>query len=88
VVAKLAGARRSHRAFVVLAEHGDFKVEIGLQLDRLSLLMLLVVTGVGEPYPLYSYGYMNGDRGFARFFASLSLFMFSMLGIVLAIISS
>jgi NADH-quinone oxidoreductase subunit L len=63
---------------------GDFKVEIGLQLDRLSLLMLLVVTGVGSLIHIYSYGYMNGDRGFARFFASLSLFMFSMLGIVLA----
>jgi NADH-quinone oxidoreductase subunit L len=63
---------------------GEFKVDIGLQLDRLSLLMLLVVTGVGSLIHIYSYGYMSEDRGFARFFASMSLFMFSMLGIVLA----
>jgi len=63
---------------------GDFQVEIGLRLDALSLLMLLVVTGVGSLIHIYSYGYMRDDRSMARYFASLSLFMFSMLGIVLA----
>ena len=62
----------------------ELKVHIGLQLDRLSLLMLLVVTGVGGLIHIYSYGYMHGDPGFSRFFACLSLFTFSMLGIVLA----
>jgi NADH-quinone oxidoreductase subunit L len=62
----------------------DFKVDIGLHLDRLSLLMLLVVTGVGGVIHIYSRGYMHGDPGKGRYFASLSLFMFSMLGIVLA----
>ncbi|TAN36945.1 MAG: NADH-quinone oxidoreductase subunit L [Verrucomicrobia bacterium] len=52
--------------------------------DRLSALMLLVVTGVGATIHVYSLGYMRGDAGFARFFGCLSLFMFSMLGIVLA----
>jgi len=63
---------------------GDLKVEIGLRLDPLSLLMLLVVTGVGMMIHIYSYGYMKEDRCMGRYFGSLSLFMFSMLGIVLS----
>src|SRR5437667_1385230 len=46
--------------------------------------MLLVVTGVGGAIHIYSWGYMREDRGFSRYFAGLSLFTFSMLGIVLA----
>jgi NADH-quinone oxidoreductase subunit L len=61
-----------------------FKADIGLRLDHLSLPMLLVVTGVGSLIHIYSWGYMKGDPAFARYFAFLSLFMFSMLGIVLA----
>jgi NADH-quinone oxidoreductase subunit L len=63
---------------------GDFKVSIGLTIDRLSLMMLLIVTGVAALIHIYSYGYMAGDPGFSRFFAGLSLFTFAMLGIVLA----
>ena len=63
---------------------GDLKIELGLRLDPLSLLMLLVVTGVGGAIHIYSRGYMHGDRGLGRYFACLSLFMFSMIGIVLA----
>ena len=63
---------------------GDFNATIGVKLDRLSALMLLVVTGVGTLIHWYSQGYMEGDRSYARYFASLSLFSFSMLGIVLA----
>jgi NADH-quinone oxidoreductase subunit L len=62
----------------------ELKIQIGMRLDQLSLLMLLVVTGVGGAIHIYSYGYMHGDPGFSRFFACLSLFTFSMLGIVLA----
>jgi NADH-quinone oxidoreductase subunit L len=65
-------------------EVGALQVDFGLRLDPLSLLMLLVVTGVGLMIHIYSQGYMHEDRGFGRFFACLSLFMFSMLGIVLA----
>jgi NADH-quinone oxidoreductase subunit L len=65
-------------------EVGDLQVDFGLRLDPLSLLMLLVVTGVGGAIHIYSWGYMREDRGFARYFAGLSLFTFSMLGIVLA----
>jgi NADH-quinone oxidoreductase subunit L len=63
---------------------GNFNIEFGLTLDPLSLLMLLVVTGVAATIHIYSYGYMAGDRGFSRYFAGLSLFTFAMLGIVLA----
>jgi len=59
-------------------------IEFGATLDHLSVLMLLVVTGVGSAIHIYSLGYMKGDAGFSRFFACLSLFTFSMLGIVLA----
>ncbi|MCW5553524.1 MAG: NADH-quinone oxidoreductase subunit L [Verrucomicrobiae bacterium] len=63
---------------------GDLTVDFGLKLDALSLMMLLVVTGVGGAIHIYSLGYMRDDPGFSRFFACLSLFTFSMLGIVLA----
>ncbi len=63
---------------------GQLEFEIGLRLDTLSLLMTLVVTGVASVIHIYSWGYMKGDPGFARFFGCLSLFTCSMLGIVLA----
>src|SRR5947207_4916145 len=69
---------------VTWLEVGDLQVDFGLRLDPLSLLMLLVVTGVGGAIHIYSWGYMREDRGFSRYFAGLSLFTFSMLGIVLA----
>jgi NADH-quinone oxidoreductase subunit L len=63
---------------------GGLNVDFGLKLDTLSLMMLLIVTGVGGAIHIYSYGYMHEDRSQARFFAFMSLFTFSMLGIVLA----
>jgi len=63
---------------------GDLKVEFALRLDALSMLMMLLVTGVASAIHIYSWGYMREDPGFSRFFASLSFFTFSMLGIVLA----
>jgi NADH-quinone oxidoreductase subunit L len=63
---------------------GDLRVDIGLKLDHLSLMMALIVTGVGSLIHIYSAGYMEGDRAYSRYFACLSLFTFSMLGIVLA----
>src|SRR6266446_4031002 len=69
---------------VTWLEVGDLQVDFGLRLDPLSLLMLLVVTGVGGAIHIYSWGYMRDEPGFSRYFAGLSLFTFSMLGIVLA----
>lgn len=63
---------------------GVLAVPIGFTLDRLSKTMLLVVTGVGALIHIYSLGYMHEDAGKSRYFAALSLFIFSMLGIVLA----
>ncbi|MDR0533708.1 MAG: NADH-quinone oxidoreductase subunit L [Verrucomicrobiales bacterium] len=60
------------------------KVQIGGMADHLACLMLLVVSGVGLCIHIFAYGYMKEDPGLSRFFAKLSLFMFSMLGIVLA----
>ena len=61
-----------------------FKVPLGFTLDQLSRTMLLVVSGVGATIHVYSLGYMRNDEGKSRYFAALSLFMFAMLGIVLA----
>jgi NADH-quinone oxidoreductase subunit L len=63
---------------------GNFQVPFALQIDQLSAVMLLVVTGVGLLIFIYSKGYMHGDPGYYRFFAYLSLFAFSMLMLVLA----
>ncbi len=57
---------------------------LGLLVDRLSALMTLVVTAVAALVMIYSTGYMKGDRSYSRFFCTLSLFVSSMLGIVLA----
>ncbi|MBI1953416.1 MAG: NADH-quinone oxidoreductase subunit L [Candidatus Omnitrophica bacterium] len=59
-------------------------LEFGILVDPWAVLMSLVVTGVGLNIFIYSVGYMKGDAGFTRYFAVLSLFAFSMLGIVLA----
>src|SRR5205809_2326126 len=71
-------------SLVTWLEVGDLQVDFGLRLDPLSLMMLLVVTGVGGAIHWYSKGYMRDDPGYSRYFACLSLFTFSMLGIVLA----
>jgi NADH-quinone oxidoreductase subunit L len=63
---------------------GNLHIDFGIKLDALSLMMMLIVTGVGGAIHIYSYGYMDYDRSKARFFAFMSLFTFSMLGIVLA----
>jgi len=63
---------------------GSFSADFALYLDQLSLVMLLVVTGVGFLIHIYSVGYMWDDPGYYRFFAYLNLFMFFMLTLVLA----
>lgn len=63
---------------------GHFQVDVAFLVDPLSLVMMLVITGVGLLIHIYSIGYMAGDRGVARYFAFLNLFTFSMLILVLA----
>ena len=63
---------------------GGFQADFALQADQLTVVMLLVVTGVGWLIHIYSTGYMHDDPGYRRFFAYLNLFMFFMLVLVLA----
>jgi len=65
-------------------EAGSFTVDVSLVADRLSSVMLLVVTGVGFLIHVYSLGYMAHDPGKAKFFAYLNLFVFAMLALVLS----
>src|SRR5512147_719148 len=63
---------------------GSFVVSYGFHLDQLSLLMALIVTGVGFAIHVYSVGYMAHEGGYYRFFSYMNLFMFFMLTLVLA----
>ncbi len=63
---------------------GGLDIGFSYQVDQLSVLMLLIVTGVGFVIHVYSIGYMSGDKGFARFFSYLNLFIFAMLNLVMA----
>jgi NADH-quinone oxidoreductase subunit L len=62
----------------------NLHVDLGVLLDPISVMMLIVITTVSLMVHIYSLGYMKGEKGFERFFAFLSLFSFSMLGLVLA----
>ena len=59
-------------------------IDLGVLIDPISVMMLVVITTVSLLVHIYSLGYMKGDEGFSRFFAFLSLFTFSMLGLVVA----
>jgi NADH-quinone oxidoreductase subunit L len=63
---------------------GDFEARVSALVDPLTGVMLLVVTGVGLLIHIYSIGYMHDDAGYARYFAYLNLFVFSMTMLVLA----
>ena len=62
---------------------GDLRIEAALQLDQLSAVMMLVVTGVGFLIHVFSVGYMKDDVGYPRYFAYLNLFVFFMLVLVM-----
>lgn len=64
-------------------EIGGLNVDFAFQIDQLSLMMVLIITGIGTLIHLYSIGYMSHDKGFYKFFAYLNLFVFSMLLLVL-----
>ncbi|HTS16264.1 MAG TPA: NADH-quinone oxidoreductase subunit L [Verrucomicrobiae bacterium] len=80
----LKGIQHEPHPFQWLVIGNSVRIEFGMTTDALALLMLLVVTGVGSAIHIYSLGYMKGDPGFSRFFACMSLFTFSMLGIVIS----
>ena len=60
------------------------QIDLGILLDPISVMMLVVITTVSLMVHIYSLGYMKGERGFQRYYAFLSLFTFSMLGLVVA----
>src|SRR6201990_348321 len=84
----LQGRGEEHRQVVSslydYAVTGSIDAKMSILVDPLSVLMLLVVTGVSTLIHVYSLAYMSGDRGYTRFFSYLNFFVFSMLLLVLA----
>jgi NADH-quinone oxidoreductase subunit L len=70
--------------FDISAGGNNFKIDLGIYLDNMAVVMLLMVTGVATLIHLFSMWYMNGDRRHGRFFVFLSLFTSAMIGLVLA----
>jgi len=63
---------------------GNLHFDIGILLDPISVMMLIVISTVSLMVHIYSFGYMHGEKGFQRYYAFLSLFTMSMLGLVVA----
>ena len=80
------GAYPTHIAFdmVWLRFTPTLSINLGVLIDPISILLLVVVTTVSSMVHIYSFGYMKGEFGFARFYSFLSLFSFSMIGLVVA----
>ena len=80
------GVRLQYTVFNVdwLAFTDNLVIKLGFLLDPISAMMLVVITTISFMVHLYSWGYMEGEKGFQRFYAFLQLFSFSMLGLVVA----
>lgn len=63
---------------------GALHIDLGILLDPISVMMLVVISTVSLMVHIYSLGYMKGERGFQRYYAFLSLFTMSMIGLVVA----
>jgi NADH-quinone oxidoreductase subunit L len=70
--------------YVIGCSVGGLTIPFAFQIDHLSIIMMMVITGVGSLIHVYSIGYMHGDEGFNRFFSYLNLFIFFMLTLVMA----
>ena len=79
-----SGADALETSYGTWIRAGSFSVDFGIYLDHLSMIMMLVVTGVGFLIHVYSVAYMEHEGGYYRFFAYLNFFMFFMLTLVLA----
>ncbi len=73
-----------YRVYYTFFAAGNVQVNFSLQADALTAVMLVTVTFIGSLIAIYSAGYMRGDPGYPRYFAEVSLFLFSMTGLVLA----
>lgn len=83
---------KSGEVYQVFSEHwrwmsftDSLYIDMGVMIDQISVMMLVVVSTISFMVHLYSRGYMKGDPGYTKFFAFLSLFTFSMMGLVLAV---
>jgi NADH-quinone oxidoreductase subunit L len=79
-----SGAAALETTYGTWIRSGSFSVDFGIYIDHLSLVMMLVVTGVGFLIHVYSVAYMEHEGGYYRFFTYLNFFMFFMLTLVLA----
>jgi NADH-quinone oxidoreductase subunit L len=77
------GAKPIHQHYFTWMKSGAFEVGWDFGVDKLTMIMLMVVTGIGSLIHIYSTGYMAHEEGYYRFFAYLNLFMFFMLTLVL-----
>jgi NADH:ubiquinone oxidoreductase subunit 5 (subunit L)/multisubunit Na+/H+ antiporter MnhA subunit len=77
-------APEAYEANLSWIKAGDFHLEIGCLVDPLTIGMLLTVNLVSLLVQIYTHGYMNEDEGYTRFYSYLSLFTFSMLGLVIS----
>jgi len=84
LIEQIASHGQPYEWFYSFVSLPNFDLQIGILIDAFAAVMLVVVTTVGACVQIYSVGYMHGDPRFSRFFAYLSLFLFSMLGLVLA----
>ncbi len=90
IFAEVLGAASGHQAVTATLWNwlnlgsGNLNVSVDVTIDQLSVLMLLVITGVGLLIHVYSVGYMEHDEGVARFFSYMNFFIFSMVLLVLA----
>jgi len=80
----VAGGHHTTTPLYTWVASGNLDVHIGLYIDRLTAVMLLLVTIVSSLVHVYTIGYMHGEPGYARFFSYIALFTFSMLMLVLA----
>jgi len=80
----LGGHGATYEAVVDWIVVGDVVIQFGSRLDSLALIMTMVVTGIGTAIFVYALGYMHGDPAMGRFYGKFSLFVFSMLGIVIS----
>jgi NADH-quinone oxidoreductase subunit L len=78
------GATPLHAHYFTWIKSGSFNVGWDFAIDKLTMIMLMIVTGVGSLIHIYAIGYMAHEEGYYRFFAYLNLFMFFMLTLVLA----
>src|SRR5438132_7917508 len=84
VLVFLVGYGYRTASYYIWFQTGNVDVGFTLRADALTAIMLVTVTFISSVIAIYSAGYMHGDPGYARFFAEISLFIFSMTGLVLA----